>query len=232
VADTHRDIEAEIPRLRRYARALTRDANTADDLVQDCLARALGKLHLWQQGTDLRAWLFTILHNQYVNHIRRAVREGAAVGLSENEPLLSRGPQQGRRLELRDVERAIAKLPEEQRSVILLVGLEGMRYEEVAAVLDVPVGTVRSRLSRGREALRRLTGASSSEETGHPKGGPWTAAPTPMPRHHDGAALRSEIAIDPARLATPGPAIQCRGQDRATVGRERVVSRSAPHWQR
>src|SRR5712671_2980983 len=158
VADTHREIEVEIPRLRRYARALTRDAVTADDLVQDCLTRALGKLHLWQPGTDLRAWLFTILHNQYVNHIRRAVREGSAVGLSESEPLLSRAPQQGKRLELRDLERAIAKLPEEQRAVILLVGLEGMRYEEVAEVLDVPVGTVRSRLSRGREALRRLMG--------------------------------------------------------------------------
>jgi RNA polymerase sigma-70 factor, ECF subfamily len=157
VSDTNRGIEAEIPRLRRYARALTRDVVIADDLVQDCLARALGKLHLWQDGTDLRAWLFTILHNQYVNHIRRSVREGAAVGLNENEPLLSRAPQQGKRLELRDLGRAIAKLPEEQRIVILLVGLEGMRYEEVAAVLDVPVGTIRSRLSRGRENLRRLT---------------------------------------------------------------------------
>jgi RNA polymerase sigma-70 factor, ECF subfamily len=157
--DTYREIEAEIPRLRRYARALTRDLVTADDLVQDCLTRALGKLHLWQQGTDLRAWLFTILHNQYVNYVRRAVREGAAVGLSESEPQLMRAPHQGRRLELRDLERAIAKLPEEQRAVILLVGLEGMRYEEVAAVLGVPVGTIRSRLSRGREALRRLTGS-------------------------------------------------------------------------
>jgi RNA polymerase sigma-70 factor, ECF subfamily len=158
VADIYRNIEAEIPRLRRYARALARDVAAADDLVQDCLARALGKLHLWQEGTDLRAWLFTILHNQYVNQVRRAVREGAAVGLSETEPMLTRAPHQGRRLELRDLERAIAKLPEEQRSVILLVGLEGMRYEEVAEVLDVPVGTVRSRLSRGREALRRLMG--------------------------------------------------------------------------
>jgi len=130
----------------------------ADDLVQDCLARALGKLHLWQEGTDLRAWLFTILHNQYVNQVRRAVREGAAVGLSETEPLLTRAPGQGRRLELRDLQRAMSKLPEEQRSVILLVGLEGMRYEEVAEILDVPVGTVRSRLSRGRESLRRLMG--------------------------------------------------------------------------
>jgi RNA polymerase sigma-70 factor, ECF subfamily len=126
--------------------------------VQDCLARALGKLHLWQDGTDLRAWLFTILHNQYVNQVRRSVREGAAVGLSETEPLLTRAPHQGKRLELRDLDRAIRKLPEEQRSVILLVGLEGMRYEEVADVLGVPVGTVRSRLSRGRDALRRLMG--------------------------------------------------------------------------
>jgi RNA polymerase sigma-70 factor (ECF subfamily) len=158
VAEIYRRIEAEIPRLRRYARALARDVATADDLVQDCLTRALGKLHLWQEGTDLRAWLFTILHNQYVNQVRRAVREGSAVGLSETEPLLTRAPHQGKSLELRDLERAIAKLPEEQRSVILLVGLEGMRYEEVAEVLGVPVGTVRSRLSRGREALRRLMG--------------------------------------------------------------------------
>jgi RNA polymerase sigma-70 factor (ECF subfamily) len=158
VTDLHRSIEAEIPRLRRYARALARDVAAADDLVQDCLTRALGKLHLWQDGTDLRAWLFTILHNQYVNYVRRAVREGAAVGLSETEPMLTRAPQQGRRLELRDLERAMAKLPEEQRSVILLVGLEGMRYEEVAEVLGVPVGTIRSRLSRGRESLRRLMG--------------------------------------------------------------------------
>ena len=164
MADTNRDVEAEIPRLRRYARALTHDIITADDLVQDCLTRALGKLHLWEEGTNLRAWLFTILHNQYVNHIRRVVREGATVGLSESEPLLRRAPPQTKRLELRDLERAIAKLPEEQRTVILLVGLEGMHYEEVAAVLDVPVGTIRSRLSRGREALRRLTGACPDVE--------------------------------------------------------------------
>jgi len=158
MADICKKIEEEIPRLRRYARALTRDVNAADDLVQDCLTRALSKVHLWQKGTDLRAWLFTILHNQYVNHVRRAVREGSTVGLSDNEPMLTTIPNQGKRLELRDLERAIAKLPEEQRSVLLLVGLEGMRYEEVATVLDVPVGTIRSRLSRGREMLRQLMG--------------------------------------------------------------------------
>jgi RNA polymerase sigma-70 factor (ECF subfamily) len=158
MADVCRKIEEEIPRLRRYARALTRDITAADDLVQDCLTRALSKVHLWQEGTDLRAWLFTILHNQYVNHVRRAVREGAAVALSDTEPALTTAPNQGKRLELRDLERAIVKLPEEQRSVLLLVGLEGMRYEEVATVLDVPVGTIRSRLSRGRETLRQLMG--------------------------------------------------------------------------
>jgi RNA polymerase sigma-70 factor, ECF subfamily len=126
-------------------------------------------VHLWQKGTDLRAWLFTILHNQYVNHVRRAVREGSAVGLSDSEPLLTSAPNQGKRLELRDLERAIAKLPEEQRSVLLLVGLEGMRYEEVASVLDVPVGTIRSRLSRGREMLRQLMGmAPERPEPGRP----------------------------------------------------------------
>jgi RNA polymerase sigma-70 factor, ECF subfamily len=207
VADTHHGIEAEIPRLRRYARALTRDVVIADDLVQDCLTRALGKIHLWQEGSDLRAWLFTILHNQYVNHIRRAVREGPAVALIETEPMLSRAPQQGRRLELRDLERAIARLPEEQRSVILLVGLEGMRYEEVAAVLDVPVGTIRSRLSRGREALRRLTGAVPDEKAGAVMRG--SRPPCRVPRHSNGGALGQRNAVRrsslPSRLRPGAP---------------------------
>jgi RNA polymerase sigma-70 factor (ECF subfamily) len=158
MTDLCRKIEAEIPRLRRYARALTRDAVAADDLVQDCLVRGLAKQHLWKEGTDLRAWLFTILHNQYVNQVRRSVREGATVAVSETEPSLTHAADQGKRLELRDLDRALAKLPDEQRTVILLVGLEGMRYEAVAEVIGVPVGTVRSRLSRGRDALRRLMG--------------------------------------------------------------------------
>src|SRR3954452_17740791 len=98
VTDIYRSIEAEIPRLRRYARALTRDVSAADDLVQDCLARALARLHLWQEGTDLRAWLFTILHNQYVNHVRRSAREGSAIGISDSEPQLTSRPNQGNRL--------------------------------------------------------------------------------------------------------------------------------------
>jgi RNA polymerase sigma-70 factor (ECF subfamily) len=150
-------IEAEIPKLRRYARALTRDEAAADDLVQECLVRALAKQHLFQGG-NLRAWLFTVLHNQYVNQVRRAVREGAVVTISETEPSLARGANQGSRLELRDLDRGLARLPEEQRAVILLIGLEGMSYEEAAEIVGVPVGTIRSRLSRGREMLRRLMG--------------------------------------------------------------------------
>jgi RNA polymerase sigma-70 factor (ECF subfamily) len=198
VAGAYRQIEVEIPRLRRYARALTRDLIAADDLVQECLTRAISKLHLWQQGTDLRAWLFRILHNQHINHVRRAAREGTAVGLSEREPLLARSPQQGSRLELRDLERAIAKLPRPQRSVILLVGLEGMSYGEVATVLDVPVGTIRSRLSRGRAALRRLAGVVQAEEAEIVMPGP-TVHNRPSPPF-DALGGGSEISVDRGRL--------------------------------
>jgi RNA polymerase sigma-70 factor (ECF subfamily) len=152
-----RMLEAEIPRLRRYARALTRDIVRADDLVQSCLTRAVAKQHLWQPGTNLRAWLFTIQHHQHVNDVRRGVREGNNVELTEASTLAVESNAMPT-LQLRDLERAIAKLPPEQRQVILLVGLEGMAYEEVAKVLKVPVGTVRSRLSRGRDQLRLLMG--------------------------------------------------------------------------
>jgi len=151
-------IEALIPRLRRYARAMVHDPIAADDLVQDCLVRALGKIHLWEKGTDLRAWLFIILHNQHISLSRQAARQRDIIELQKCKPGLAPSPGQMVRLELRDLERAIAGLPEEQRSVILLVGLEGMRYDEVASVVNLPVGTVRSRVSRGRETLRMMTG--------------------------------------------------------------------------
>lgn len=150
-------LEAQIPRLRRYARALTRDFSRADDLVQNCLTRAVAKQHLWQYGTDLRAWLFTILHHQHVNDVRRSIREGSHV-MFEELPELTAQPDAIAVLQLRDLEAALGKLQLEQRQVILLVGLEGMSYDEVANVLNVPVGTVRSRLSRGRHQLRLLMG--------------------------------------------------------------------------
>jgi RNA polymerase sigma-70 factor (ECF subfamily) len=156
MSDFARLLEAEIPRLRRYARALTRDVTRADDLVQSCLARAVAKQHLWQPGTDLRAWLFTILHNQYVNDVRRSAREGTKIDVEEVAPILPVPPNAMPSLELRDLEIAMGKRPHEQRQVILVAGLEGMSYEEIASILQIPVGTVRSRISRGRDQLRRL----------------------------------------------------------------------------
>jgi RNA polymerase sigma-70 factor (ECF subfamily) len=161
--DFARLLEVEIPRLRRYARALTRDVTRADDLVQSCLTRAVAKQHLWQPGTDLRAWLFTILHNQHVNDVRRSVREGISVELTE-APQLTVQSNAIDSLQLRDLKRAMDKLAPEQRQVILLVGLEGLAYEEVAVILGVPVGTVRSRLSRGRDQLRQLMGVEEKSE--------------------------------------------------------------------
>jgi RNA polymerase sigma-70 factor (ECF subfamily) len=151
-------LEPQLPRLRRYARTLTQDISRADDLVQSCLVRALAKEHLWQPGTDLRAWLFTILHNQHVNDVRRLVREGVVVSVEDVTPHLAAAPSAGASLELRDLEQAIAVLPREQRVVVLLAGREGKRYDEIAATLGVPVGTVRSRLSRARARLRVLMG--------------------------------------------------------------------------
>jgi len=161
MSDFCRQLEEQIPRLRRYARALTRDSTRADDLVQSCLMRALAKSHLWQPGTDLRAWLFTILHNQHVNDVRRALREGSTIPVEDAAPVMTAPASQDASLQLRDLDRAMAQLAEEQRQVLLLVGLEGMRYDEVARVLQIPVGTVRSRLSRGREALRQLMGVGA-----------------------------------------------------------------------
>ena len=147
-------IEAEIPRLRRYARALLHDHDRADDLVQETLLRGLDKINLYRSGTDLRAWLFTIMHNQYVNSVRRSVRQRDTI-VVEKLPVASPAAQLAN-VELRDLERAIARLNVEQRTTLLLIGLEGMKYEEVAQICDVPIGTVRSRLCRAREELRRM----------------------------------------------------------------------------
>src|SRR3954464_12686219 len=166
MSDFARLLEAEIPRLRRYARALTRNVTRADDLVQSCLTRAVAKQHLWQAGTDLRAWLFTILHNQHVNDIRRAAREDNNVSIDDIAPVASVQAKAMDVLALRDLEASLAKLPAEQRQAILLVGLEGLGYEEVASILRVPVGTVRSRLSRGRDQLRALMGMDAKLRTG------------------------------------------------------------------
>jgi RNA polymerase sigma-70 factor (ECF subfamily) len=150
-------IEQHIPRLRRYARALTGDRNAADDLVQDTLERALSRFHLWREGSDLRAWLFTIMHNIYVNQVRSRIRRQHEALEAEPAAEAARAPEPDW-LEVRDLEAALARLPEEQRAVVLLVGLEQFTYEETARVLGVPTGTVMSRLSRARERLRLMLG--------------------------------------------------------------------------
>jgi RNA polymerase sigma factor (sigma-70 family) len=142
-----------IPRLRRYARALVGDRASADDLVQDTLERAWAKLHLYRRGTDLRAWLFTVMHNVHVNKVR-ATR--VTDTLEDELPELAQRASQGDALLVRDLDRAIAQLPAEQRAVLLLVTLEEMSYEEVARAVGIPIGTVMSRLSRAREKLRMM----------------------------------------------------------------------------
>ena len=149
-------LEKELPKLRRYARALKRnDRSAADDLVQDICVRALAKQHLWAPGTNLLGWLFTLMHHENVNQVRRSVKRGVTVDLALYQDSIASLPNQSGALVLRDLERSLEKLLPEQREVILLVGLEGMRYEDVAEISGVPLGTVRSRLSRGRAALRR-----------------------------------------------------------------------------
>ena len=156
VNDFGRLLEKEIPRLRRYARGLTRDVSRADDLVQDTLVRAIAKQDFWQRGTSLRAWLFTLMHNQNVNGVRRSMREGIAIEFDDKWPSPTAATDPTGRLLLRDLDRALARISEEQRRVILLIALEGTSYEEAATILDVPVGTIRSRVFRGRESLRKL----------------------------------------------------------------------------
>src|SRR5262249_43257555 len=151
-------LEAEIPRLRRYARALTRDVVRADDLVQGCPTRAMAKQHLWQPGTHLQAWLFTMLRNELISELRRSARDRQMVSIDDAVPPPSVNPDAFHVLQLRDLATAMSKLPIEQRQAILLIGLEGMCYEEAASVLDIPIGTLRSRLSRARAALRVYMG--------------------------------------------------------------------------
>ncbi|MGZ8263969.1 MAG: RNA polymerase sigma factor [Burkholderiales bacterium] len=146
-------VEELIPRLRRYARALTGERGAADDLVQDTLERAWVKLHLWRSGSDLRAWLFTIMHNGHVNQMRARRNE---VELDDDAPDMPQRPTQTDLLEVRDLEAALRRLPQEQREVLLLVALERMSYGEAARTLSIPIGTVMSRLARAREKLRLM----------------------------------------------------------------------------
>lgn len=158
-------ITDHIPRLRRYARALLGDGLSADDLVQDTLERALSRFSLWRRHSDMRAWLFTIMHNLYVNQGRSARRrQHLQIEMSDYDDPVMPSSQEGA-LAIRDMNRALALLPDEYREVILLVGLEQMQYDEVARVLAIPRGTVMSRLSRGRERLRQIMSSEGESKT-------------------------------------------------------------------
>lgn len=150
--------EAHLPRLRRYARALTGDRHAADDLVQDTLERGWSKFSLWQRGSRLDAWLLTIMHNVFVNQYRS--RPPAAESLDDMVVESAARAAQSDGLEVRDVQAALRRLPPEQREVLLLVSLEEYSYADAARLLGVPVGTVMSRLSRAREKLRGILAES------------------------------------------------------------------------
>ena len=149
MATFQKSVEATIPALRRYARALTRDADIADDLVQDTLVRALRSEHLFHGG-DVRSWLYTILTNLNRNRLRSLARRPVISPIEDNDAPDLAGPEAGGR----DIDRALATLVEDQRNALLLVVLEGLSYREVAEVQGVPIGTVMSRLARARVQIK------------------------------------------------------------------------------
>ncbi len=150
------EMESCIPALRRYARSLLRDHEEVDDLVHDCLVCALDKLHTRRENGELRPWLFAILHNLYISGVRRNARRPRPVSIDEvDEDGLGVRAGQDDHVQTRDLMRAVDELPEEQRSVLLLISVEDLSYAQVAAVLGIPIGTVMSRLSRARERLRQ-----------------------------------------------------------------------------
>lgn len=151
------ELIAQIPGLRRYARVLTGDAWAADDLVQDTLERACSKWRLWTAGSNLRAWLFTLMHNQFANQVRHSMRQSNTGRMVDMEDVKDELIATDTGLDMAlDLHRCLMRLPQEQRAVLLLVSLEDMSYDEVARITGVPVGTVMSRLSRARSRLREL----------------------------------------------------------------------------
>jgi RNA polymerase sigma factor (sigma-70 family) len=151
-------IETCIPALRRYAGSLLRNRQDMDDLVHDCLIKALDRLHTHHSDTEIRPWLFAIMHNLYISRLRQIRTRGEAEPIDTTaETALSVAPCQEEQVQVRDVMQAVDRLPEELRSVLLLVTIEDLSYAEVACVLNIPIGTVMSRLSRARERLRGNT---------------------------------------------------------------------------
>jgi RNA polymerase sigma-70 factor (ECF subfamily) len=178
----------QLPALRRYARALTGDAWAADDLVQDTLERACTRWALWQSGTDLRAWLFTVMHNLYLNQRRRHEPCTPLDDVDQELPATAQSPTDD---EI-DLSRCLQRLSPDQRAVVLMVGMQEMSYTSTAQVLGVPVGTVMSRLSRARERLRELMHG----------GGPLRFAPAPAQRQPP-LPPHSQVTQPPSQPPSP-----------------------------
>jgi RNA polymerase sigma factor (sigma-70 family) len=169
MADIAHLIEPVIPALRRYARTFVRGAADADDLVQDTLERAISRWHQRRSDGDTRTWLFTILHNLAVNHLRRAARRGREVPLDDaGESDVGVPSTQEDALRRDDILGAVGQLPDDQRSVLLLVSIEDVTYAEAARILDIPIGTVMSRLARARERLLKLLEEQSMPASDRP----------------------------------------------------------------
>jgi RNA polymerase sigma-70 factor (ECF subfamily) len=169
MADIAHLIEPVIPALRRYARTFVRGAADADDLVQDTLERAISRWHQRRSDGDTRTWLFTILHNLAVNHLRRAARRGREVPLDDaGESDVAVPSTQEDALRRDDILGAVGQLPDDQRSVLLLVSIEDVTYAEAARILDIPIGTVMSRLARARERLLKLLEEQSMPASDRP----------------------------------------------------------------
>lgn len=148
------ELEYCIPALRRYAFTLLHQKEEADDLVQDCLERAIRKQDLWKKDTSLRAWLFTMQHNLFINQLKRNSRKLQLV--SSDEELVNCQDNDQPNVLMRDIHYCMQQLSEDQREVLLLVTVEGFSYKEVAKIVGIPLGTVMSRLSRAREMLQKL----------------------------------------------------------------------------
>ena len=161
-AQDEAEIVACIPGLRRYARGLVSDRDRADDLVQDTLERAWSRFSMWQKRGDIRAWMFGIMHNHFIDRLR-AQRSRPEDSAGDDVPEIPQRPAQADALEVRDLDRLLQLLPPEHREVLLLVGVEELSYQEVAVAVGVPIGTVMSRLSRARARLREeMQGRESS----------------------------------------------------------------------
>jgi RNA polymerase sigma-70 factor, ECF subfamily len=156
---------AAVPSLRAFAISLTNNVDRADDLVQDTLLRAIAHIGRFERGTNLNAWLFTILRNLFHSEYRKRRREVEDPEGSYASHLAS-APEQGAKLDLADLRTALAKLPPDQREALLLVGAAGLPYEDVAAIMNCAIGTVKSRVNRARLRLAQLLGLDGVEDLG------------------------------------------------------------------